>query len=167
MLDTLKEVLLPHVLLPSDPDKLNKQYSEMVRKSNAKETEATKKVDAAKKKVNVTKHEAKVQPSKVKKAKRVKQLLEDPAVKKQLKKKVSKQRDREVINKTTKAGGDDSVVDVKKSRKTKKQKEATRYDIKVPKQKAFEVETHDDQVKMHQLLLAVAKKGSGTSTAVC
>lgn len=35
------------------------------------------------------------------------------------------------------------------------------------KQKAFEVDTPDDQVKMHQLLLAVAKKGSGKSTAVC
>ena len=41
------------------------------------------------------------------------------------------------------------------------------YQIKVPKQKAFEVETPDDQIKMHQLLLAVAKKGSGKSTAVC
>jgi hypothetical protein len=37
----------------------------------------------------------------------------------------------------------------------------------VPNQKAFEVETPDDQIKMHQLLLAVAKKGSGKSTAVC
>lgn len=43
----------------------------------------------------------------------------------------------------------------------------TAYQIQVPKQKAFEVETPDDQVKMHQLLLAVAKKGSGKSTAVC
>jgi hypothetical protein len=41
------------------------------------------------------------------------------------------------------------------------------YDIKVPNQKAFEIDTPDDQVKMHQLLLAVAKKGSGKSTAVC
>lgn len=41
------------------------------------------------------------------------------------------------------------------------------YKIKVPNQKAFEVETPDDQIKMHQLLLAVAKKGSGKSTAVC
>lgn len=41
------------------------------------------------------------------------------------------------------------------------------YDIKVPNQKAFEIETPEDQVKMHQLLLAVAKKGSGKSTAVC
>lgn len=37
----------------------------------------------------------------------------------------------------------------------------------MPKQKAFEVETPDHQIKMHQLLLAVAKKGSGKSTAVC
>lgn len=43
----------------------------------------------------------------------------------------------------------------------------TSYQIQVPKQKAFEVETPNDQVKMHQLLLAVAKKGSGKSTAVC
>ncbi len=41
------------------------------------------------------------------------------------------------------------------------------YEIKVPNQKAFEIDTPEDQVKMHQLLLAVAKKGSGKSTTVC
>ncbi len=49
----------------------------------------------------------------------------------------------------------------------KRKRDLSSYKIKVPKQKAFEVETPDDQVKMHQLLLAVAKKGSGKSTAVC
>ena len=37
----------------------------------------------------------------------------------------------------------------------------------MPNQKAFEVETPENKIKMHQLLLAVAKKGGGKSTAVC
>ena len=41
------------------------------------------------------------------------------------------------------------------------------FQIKVPNQKAFEVDTPENQIKMHQLLLAVAKKGGGKSTAVC
>lgn len=48
-----------------------------------------------------------------------------------------------------------------------KKRNLKQYQIQVPNQKAFEVETPNDQIKMHQLLLAVAKKGSGKSTAVC
>lgn len=51
--------------------------------------------------------------------------------------------------------------------KKSKKRSLSSYKIQVPSQKAFEVETPDDQIKMHQLLLAVAKKGSGKSTAVC
>ena len=127
MLDTVKELLLPHILLPSDPDKINEEYGSMVRKQQTNETEATKKHEQAKKKVNVKKHEAKSQPDKVKKAKRVKKLLEDPEVKAELKKKVSKKRDRAAIDKVAKAGGDDSATDAKKAKKprTKKQAQST------------------------------------------
>jgi len=41
------------------------------------------------------------------------------------------------------------------------------YEINEPNQKALEIDTPEDQVRMHQLLLAVAKKDSGKSTAVC
>lgn len=125
MLKSIRTVtggLLPGTFLPKDPAKTAEDYGKMVRKQIA-ETEATKKDAAAKKKVNIKKHEAKAQPSKVKKAKRVKKLLDDPAVKKELKKKVSKKRDREAIDKITKAGGDDSAVDAKTARKGKSKKQ--------------------------------------------
>ena len=123
-IQAVKKVLFPPVLQPSEPEQLAQENGKMVRKAVKAETEAAKKDKVAKKKVNVKKHEAKSQPSKVQKAKRVKKLLEDPAVKAELKKKVSKKRDREVIDKITKAGGDDSAVDAKKARKQKTKKQA-------------------------------------------
>ena len=73
MLDSIKavtETFLPHLLLPSDPEKLAQEDAEMVRKSlkEDKKTETAKKHAATKKTVNVKKTEAKSQPSKVKKA---------------------------------------------------------------------------------------------------
>ena len=52
-------------------------------------------------------------------------------------------------------------------RKSHSSQRLSQFQIKVPNQKAFEVETPENQIKMHQLLLTIAKKGGGKSTAVC
>lgn len=59
------------------------------------------------------------------------------------------------------------TADLQGQSKGKRKNNLNSYQIQVPNQKAFEVETPENQVKMHQLLLAVAKKGGGKSTAVC
>lgn len=41
-----------------------------------------------------------------------------------------------------------------------------KYDIKVPKDSAWRIETPPDQVRMHCLILAVAKRGGGKSVAL-
>lgn len=47
-----------------------------------------------------------------------------------------------------------------------KQQSIGRYEIMVPKDKAFRIATPDDQIKMHALVMAVAKRGGGKTVAL-
>lgn len=104
-------------------------------------------------------------PDVVKKQKSVQKVLEDPEVQAKLKKKVATKRAKQDIEKVAKNGV--MTQDPSQQTKGKRKRGLQSYQIQVPNQKAFEVETPPDQIKMHQLLLAVAKKGGGKSTAVC
>jgi len=118
-------------------------------------------------------------PDMVKKQERVKKILDEPAVQEKMKKKVAKKRDRKCVEAIVKAGGVVVMTVTQmlsnssqksprgEKRKSHSSQSLSQFQIKVPNQKAFEVDTPENQIKMHQLLLAVAKKGGGKSTAVC
>ena len=93
------------------------------RKMAPKKQSAEAVAEVLQKRAKKAKSDKKTKPDVKKKQKRVAKILADPTVQENLKKKITKKRDRAATKKIEKAGGDDSSNDARQAKpKAKRQK---------------------------------------------